>query len=65
MSARLDPNRREVVIFGLPIPIPPTDQRALLHRELDAALDAIAENDKRPDEQHGPGRIADHDAGEP
>ena len=65
MSARLDLPRREIVIGGLPLPIPPQDQRAGLHRELDAALDAIAENDKRPEEPQGPGRIADHEQSEP
>ncbi len=65
MSARLDFQRREIIIGGLPNPIPSYDQRVALHRELDAALDGIAENDKRPDEPHGPGRIADHEEGEP
>lgn len=65
MSARVDLPRREIVIGGLPRPIPPQDQRAALHRELDAALDAVAENDKRPDEPQGLGRIADHEQGEP
>lgn len=65
MSARLDLNRREIVISGLPNPIPAADQRALLHREFDAALDAISENDQRPDEPQGPGRIAEHEEGEP
>ena len=65
MSARLDLPRREIVIGGLPNPIPPQDQRTALHRELDAALDAVAENDKRPGEPQGPGRIADHEQSEP
>ncbi len=60
MSARIV--CREIVIGGIPTPVPPADQRAALHRELDAALDAIAENDLRPEEPHGPGRIADAEA---
>ena len=65
MSARLDLPKREIVIGGLPNPIPPYDQRVLLHRELDAALDAMAESDKYPAEAEGSGRIANIDESEP
>jgi hypothetical protein len=65
MTARPDPVRRSIIIDNLPKPIPTTDQRATLHRELDAALDAIAAADGKPVEPEGPGRIADMDEGEP
>lgn len=65
MSARIDIPKREITIGNLPNPIPSYDQRVLLHRELDVALDAIAESDKRPAEPEGPGRIANIDESEP
>ena len=64
MTARVVFDRREVTITP-PRPVPPKDQRAVLHRELDDALDELLAYDERPAVSQGPGRIADAEEGEP
>ncbi len=64
MAARIHFDRREVTITP-PRPIPPVEQRAMLHRELDEALDELLAHDARPPLPEGPGRIADAVEGEP
>ena len=58
MSVRIVFDRREVTITP-PRPVPTKEQRAVLHRELDDALDELLAYDERPAVPQGPGRIAD------
>lgn len=57
-TATHDFTRRAIILSGIPKPVPPRDARAGLHRLLDEALDALADDGLQPVPE-GPGRIAD------
>lgn len=60
MSATIDIIRRQITMT-VSRPTPRTrEERASLHRELDAALDALM-GDGKEEPRQGPGRLADQD----
>ena len=58
MTARIRFDLRQIMI-NPPRPVPTNEQRAVLHRELDDALDELLAYDGRPAVPQSPGRIAD------